>query len=142
MTRRVVTTRRADEDIDLAVEYYLLAGEHAVAEAIVDALAAALKLLVGHPSIGSARWEALIGIPDLRTLPLRHHPYVLIYTDDPDAARIHRFLHTSRDIPAELAATAASRISPPARIGALKYPPVTEIESTTDILDDLRRDRL
>lgn len=103
MTRRVVTTRRADEDVDLAVEYHLLAGEHAAAEALVDALAAALELLARHPSIGSARWEALIGIPDLRTLPLRHQPYALIYTDDPDAVHIHRFLHTSRDISAEFA---------------------------------------
>lgn len=109
MTKRIVTTRRADEDVDLAVEYYLLAGEHAVAEAIVDALAGALTLLARHPSIGSARWEALIGIPDLRTLSLRHHPYVLIYTDDPDAVRIHRFLHTSRDISVELAKTLGGR---------------------------------
>ena len=127
MAERVVTTQRADEDVDHAVEYYLLAGEHAVAAELVDALAAALALLARHPSIGSARWEALIGIPDLRTLPLRHHPYALICTDDPDAVRIHRFLHMSRDIPGELAATAAGRI---------------DTESTADILDDLRRDRL
>jgi plasmid stabilization system protein ParE len=142
MAGRVVTTQRADEDVDDAVEYYLLAGEHAVAVELVDALAAALTLLARHPSIGSARWEVLTGIPELRALYLRHHPYALIYTDDPDAVRIHRFLHTSRDIPAELAASAASRISPRARLGALRHPPATDTESTAAILDDLRSDRL
>lgn len=142
MTRRAITTKRADEDIERSVDYLLLAGEHDVAHALVDAISAAINLLARHPSIASARWESITGIPDLRALPLRHHPYALIYTEDADAVRIHRFLHTSRDTPAELAATAPSRISPPARTGALTHPHVIETESTADILDDVRRDRI
>lgn len=101
--RRVGTTRRADEDIDNALAHYL---EDAADAALrfVDALTKARELLAEHPSIGSPRFAIETGISELRGLSLQSFPYVAFYTDDPDGVRIHRFLHTSRDIPVELSA--------------------------------------
>lgn len=69
---------------------------------LVDALEAVRDLIAEHPSIGSPRFAIETGIAELRALPLQSFPYVALYTDDADAVRIHRVLHTSRDIPAEL----------------------------------------
>ena len=100
--RRVVTTRRADEDIDDAVTYYLSEGAADVALRFVESLEEVRDLVAEHPSIGSPRFAIDTGIAELRAISLPSFPYVAIYTDEPDAVRIHRVLHTSRDIPAEL----------------------------------------
>jgi toxin ParE1/3/4 len=99
--RDVVTTRRADEDIDNAVAHYV-ATETDTALRFVDALEDAKDLLTDRPYVGSPRFAVETGIPELRGLVLRKFPYVLLYTEDPDAIRIHRVLHTSRDIATEL----------------------------------------
>jgi Plasmid stabilization system protein len=99
---RVVTTRRADEDIDGAVSSYVDGGAREAALAFVDALENAKNLLGEHPSIGSPRFAVEADIPELRSLPLQRFPYVVLYTHDPDVVRVHRVLHTSRDIPVEL----------------------------------------
>lgn len=101
--RRVVTTKRADEDISTAVAYYAEAAATDVALRFVDELESAKDLLAEHPSIGSPRFAIETGIPELRGYALSRFPYVMVYTDDLDAIRVHRVLHTSRDIPAELA---------------------------------------
>lgn len=71
----------------------------------VDVLQEAKRLLAEHPSIGSPRYAIETGIPELRGLTLQRYPYVVFHTDDPDAVRIPRVLHTGRDIPAELSET-------------------------------------
>lgn len=101
--RRVVTTRRADTDIAAAIDYYANTGAGDAALGFVDALEDATGLLRAHSSIGSPRLEVITGIDGLRGLTLQRYPYVLVDTDDTDAIRIHRVLHTSRDLPAELA---------------------------------------
>lgn len=100
--RQVVTTRRADEDITAAVEYYLGQGAATAALAFVDALEDAKVLIGEHPQLGSMRLGAEVDIPEIRTLALRRFPYLAFYTDDVDAVRVHRVLHTTRDIPSEL----------------------------------------
>lgn len=98
----LVTTRRADEDIDGAVTHYLSeAGPH-VAIAFIDEVQHAMSRLAAHPCLGSARFEPVTEIPEIRAFPLRNHPYLVIYTGDPDAVRVHRVLHTRRDIAADL----------------------------------------
>lgn len=57
-----------------------------------------MRSLGAHPMIGSPRLAVEIGIDEIRTLSLPRFPYVVIYTDDADAVRIHRVLHASRDI--------------------------------------------
>lgn len=103
--RRVVTTRRADEDIHNAVAYYLEVAARDSALHFIDELENAKDLLAEHPSIGSARFAVETAISELRGLALSRFPYVVFYTEDPDAIRVHRVLHTSRDIPAELQET-------------------------------------
>ncbi|MCV0335911.1 type II toxin-antitoxin system RelE/ParE family toxin [Microbacterium sp.] len=61
-----------------------------------------MSRLAAHPSLGSARCEVVTEIPEIRAFPLRNHPYLVFYTDDPDAVRVRRVLHTRRDIAAVL----------------------------------------
>lgn len=68
----------------------------------IETLADATTVLGTYPLVGSPRLAADIGIAEVRTLALRRFPYVLVYSDDADAVRVHRVLHTARDIPAEL----------------------------------------
>jgi len=103
MTRRkVVTTRRADEDIDGAIDHYLGQGADEAALGFIDALADARHLLAEHPHIGSARLTAETGLPELRTFALPRYPYILFTAEAAGVVRIIRVLHRSRDIPAEL----------------------------------------
>lgn len=100
--RRVVTTRRADEDIAAAVEHY--ADQDAIEAALnfVDALKDVVALIGEHPQLGSTRLGSEAGIPELRTTVMRKFPYLVFFTDDDDAVRVHRVLHTARDVPSVL----------------------------------------
>jgi toxin ParE1/3/4 len=100
---RVVTTRRADEDIERAVAYYLHVGSQRSADDFVDALEACVRLIAAHPSIGSPRFAIETGIAEIRTIAPQRFPYLVFYSEDDDAIRVHRVLHTSRDLPAEYA---------------------------------------
>ncbi|GMA91506.1 type II toxin-antitoxin system RelE/ParE family toxin [Homoserinibacter gongjuensis] len=100
---RVVTTGRADEDIERAVAYYLHAGSPRRADDFVDALEACVHRIAAHPSIGSPRFAIETGISEIRTIALQRFPYLVFYSEDADAVRVHRVLHTSRDLPAEYA---------------------------------------
>jgi toxin ParE1/3/4 len=103
MIRRVVTTLRADDDIAAAIDYYLEEGAPDAALAFVDELELTRNVIAQHPSIGSSRFAVFTGIAELRSVGLQRFPYLVLYTDDADAVRVHRVLHTSRDIPAEIA---------------------------------------
>ncbi|WP_061016551.1 type II toxin-antitoxin system RelE/ParE family toxin, partial [Microbacterium sp. CCH5-D1] len=95
-------TRPGRGEIGGAVTHYLSeAGPH-VAIAFIDDLQHAMGRLAAHPSLESARFEPVTEIPEIRAFPLRSHPYLIIYTHDPDAVRVHRVLHTRRDIAAVL----------------------------------------
>lgn len=104
-SRRVVTTRRADADIHSAVAYYAEVAARDVAGRFVDELRNIRDLLAEHPAIGSPRFAIETSIPELRGVAVQGFPYVVIYTDDKDALRIHRVLHTRRDIPGALTET-------------------------------------
>lgn len=101
--RRIVTTRRADEDIEAAVDHYV--GEGAVDAALdfVAALEQASDLLARHPAVGSTRFADDTDIDELRALAVQKFPYVVFYTVDADAVRVHRVLHASRDLPTHFA---------------------------------------
>ena len=98
----MVTTKRADQDIEAALDHYLGEGANDAALALVDALEDTKVLIGEHPQLGSTRLAAETDIPEMRTLALRRFPYLAFYTDDADAVRIHRVLHTARDIPSGL----------------------------------------
>lgn len=100
--RRVVTTRRAGDDIDEAAKRYQLDGGIDVAMRYIEALEDVVRLISEFPSIGSTRFATELGIDDLRAQALNRFPYLVFYTDDADAVRVHRVLHEKRDVPAEL----------------------------------------
>ncbi len=99
---RVVTTRRADEDVDRAVDRYRGEAGAEVADRLVSALEDTFDLMARFPFVGDSRFAADTGIPDLRSLVLGRFPYVVLYTVEGETARVHRVLHLRRDIPAEL----------------------------------------
>lgn len=120
-SQRLVTTRRADEDITGAVTRYLGDAGPDVALEFIDDLQHAMGRLTAYPSLGSARFELVTEIPDIRALALQRFPYIVIYTDDPDTVRVHRVLHTRRDIAAalsesDLTARTRGRAAPPAPV--------------------------
>ncbi|WP_082099326.1 type II toxin-antitoxin system RelE/ParE family toxin [Demequina maris] len=100
---RPVTTHRADEDIATAIAHYVTVAGVEVALGFIDALESSIAVLADNPSIGSTRFAIVTAIPDLRGLTLPRFPYVILYTADADVLRIHRVLHTARDLPEELA---------------------------------------
>lgn len=105
MTRRVVTTRRAHQDIDAAVDYYLAEDAVDAALGLADAIQDATSLIAQYSAIGSTRFAADVGIPGLRSLALPRFPYILFYTEEIDAVHVLRVLRTRRDIPEELSRT-------------------------------------
>ncbi len=100
--RRVVTTTRADEDVESVVDHYREVANPGTASTFIDALESAKNLIAEYPSIGSPRLSVELGIPGLRAISTRGFPYLLIYTEDTDAMRVHRVLHTRRDVVSEL----------------------------------------
>lgn len=101
--RRVTTSRRADEDIAAAIDWYRAEGNIDSALAFIDELEAALELVGEHPSIGSVRFAVETGIAELRSRSLRRFPYTLFFVvDGEEPVLVIRVLHTSRDIPREL----------------------------------------
>lgn len=100
--RRVVTTNAADRDVLDAVDHYVGEGADDAAMGFVDAFEDATTLLASYSSIGSSRFAVELNMPELRSLALPRYPFVLFYSDDIDVVRIHRVLHSARDIPSAL----------------------------------------
>lgn len=100
--RRVVTTRRADEDVIAAIAHYVDQGAAEAALHFVDALEDAKVLIGEFPQLGSARLGSDAGIPEMRTAAVRRFPYLVFFTNDDDAVRVHRVLHASRGVPSTL----------------------------------------
>ena len=97
-----MTTKRADQDIEVALDHYLGEGANDVALALVGALEDTKVLIGEHAQLGSVRLAAETDITEMRTLALRRFPYLAFYTDDTDVVHIHRVLHTAGDIPSGL----------------------------------------
>lgn len=150
--QRLVTTRRADEDITGAVTRYLGDAGPEVALEFIDDLQHAMGRLTAYPSLGSARFELVTEIPDIRAFALLRFPYIVIYMDDPDAVRVHRVLHTRRDIAAALSSSdrdaawsrlvRTGRVTLPTKKGALSHLPQQDTETSAEVLDEIRADRL
>ena len=100
MTRlRVVTTLQADADIETAIDHYLNQGAADAAVGFVESLEDTKVLLSEHPHLGSIRFAIETNIPEIRAFALQRFPYIAFYTQHTDTIRIHRVLHTARDIP-------------------------------------------
>lgn len=98
---RVVSSRAADLDIARAVEHYRDQADPETALRFINAIELAARRIADFPTSGSATAEVRTGIPGLRVLREEGFPFLLFYTCDDDAVRVHRVLHERRDIDAE-----------------------------------------
>jgi len=72
----------------------------------------ALRTLATHPAIGSRRYADLLGIPGLRSWPIKKSPYLIFYIDDAGQIDIWRVLHGRRDVSALLGENAPGEGDP------------------------------
>lgn len=100
--RRVVRRALADADIEAIVDGYLLDAGVEVAIGFIDTLQHAFDQLARQPRMGSPRYAHELGLPGLRSWPLRTFPHIVFYFEAPDAIEIWRVLHGRRDIPGHL----------------------------------------
>ncbi|MDM7923397.1 MAG: type II toxin-antitoxin system RelE/ParE family toxin [Pyrinomonadaceae bacterium] len=96
--KSVITRQKAEEDIDRAFEYYLQEAGPEMAVAFVDGFERSTAQLSRNPLSGSSQLAHALGIDDLRQLPMKRFPYVLIYIDTKQCVEIWRVLHTRRDL--------------------------------------------
>ncbi|MBZ9865886.1 type II toxin-antitoxin system RelE/ParE family toxin [Mesorhizobium sp. CA15] len=101
-TKPIIPRSLALRDIEDAVDYYVReAGSH-VALGYVEDLQNAYKLIASHPASGSLRYSYEVGLPGLRSLPLKRHPYLIFYIEQADHIDVWRVLHAKMDIPSWL----------------------------------------
>jgi toxin ParE1/3/4 len=103
VAKAVVLRRRAADDIDAAIQHYEREGGATLAGRFVDSLEQAMRHLGRHPQTGSLRYAYELGIPGLRSWPLRSFPYLAFYVETADHLDVWRLLHAARDVPAWLA---------------------------------------
>ncbi|RIA36171.1 toxin ParE1/3/4 [Ectopseudomonas oleovorans] len=98
----IIPRELANQDVDNAIAYYLEEQAGKAALGFVDALERAYKQISRHPASGSARYAHELDLPGLRSWPLHHYPYVLIYVEKDSYIDLWRVLHSSRDLPSWL----------------------------------------
>mgnify|MGYP001208925956 CR=1 FL=1 len=98
----VVRRRRADDDIEAAITYYLNEAGAEVATDFTNQLEESLRKISRHPAIGSPRYGHFVQIPELRHWPVKKFPYLVFYIEKENRIELTRVLHSSMDIPSWL----------------------------------------
>jgi len=96
--KRIVSRTLASLDVDAAFEHYLGQAGSDVAQAFMDALAAAYSHIASHPGTGSPRYAVKLNLGGLRFWPLGRYPYLVFYFEKPNHIEIVRVLHGAMDI--------------------------------------------
>jgi toxin ParE1/3/4 len=104
MRKSIVRRRRADEDIESAISYYLKEAGNELALDFVSQLEEAIKKIAKQPVAGSQRYGHRLRIPELRQWPMKRFPYLIFYVEREDRIEISRVLHNNMDIPSWLKA--------------------------------------
>lgn len=91
---------RALRDFEDIIAYYEREAGTDTALAFTDELQRVYRSIADAPKLGSPRYGATIGIPDLRSQATRKFPYIVFYREEGDHIAIWRVLHARRDIPA------------------------------------------
>ncbi len=99
--KRLVLQRRAMRELVDARAYYRHEAPHMVGE-FASTVDAELQYLRQHAATGSPRYGLQLGMPGLRSLPVKRFPYVIFFLDQGDHIVVVRVLHQARDIPAHL----------------------------------------
>lgn len=100
--KTVVHRRKAENDIDSAITYYLTEAGTEVAFEFVAQLENLIDLISKHPAIGSAYYANALQIDGLRHLPFKKFPYVVFYVEYERHIEVIRILHQKTDIPSWL----------------------------------------
>ena len=95
----VVRRRRADEDIEKAIAFYLSEAGTEIATEFLDRFEEALKTISRHPAIGSPRYGHDLSIQGLRHLPMKKFPYLIFYLERDTHIELARVLHGRMNIP-------------------------------------------
>lgn len=95
----VVPRERAHADVEAAIAYYRREAGNRAALGFIGALERAFRHVARHPATGSSRYAHDLGLPGLRSWPLRRYPYLVFYVERDERIDVWRVLHVARDIP-------------------------------------------
>ncbi len=98
----VVRRRRADEDLENAISFYLSEAGPEIAATFVHRFEEAVKQISRHSALGSPRYGHLLQIDGLRHWPMKRFPYLIFYLEKDAHIELARVLHASMDIPSWL----------------------------------------
>ena len=98
----VVRSQQATRDVDEAAEHYWSAVSTTQTQRLLDALEEAYQHISRFPASGSPRYGPMVGVPDLRSWPVKGFPYLVLYAEQESSIDVYRLLHTARDIPESL----------------------------------------
>ncbi len=99
MTQKlVVRRRRAEDDIDAAVAYYLDEAGAEIAADFVAQLEKIIKNISKQPALGSPRYGHELKLPGMRYRAMRRFPYMIFYVEKENRIEVVRVMHSSRDI--------------------------------------------
>ena len=99
--KRLTVQRRAMRDLADARAYY----RQEAPQVLVDfalTVDSELSHLRRHPDTGSPRYGLQLGIPGLRSWPVKKFPYMIFYRVEDTRIVVLRVLHQSTDIPVHL----------------------------------------
>lgn len=99
--KRLTLKRRAMRDLAEARAYYKLEAPHMLVDFAVTVDSEFLHLR-RHPDTGSPRYGLQLGIPGLRTWPVKTFPYLIFYLVEDARVVVLRVLHQAVDIPGHL----------------------------------------
>ncbi|MDN5849133.1 MAG: type II toxin-antitoxin system RelE/ParE family toxin [Nitrococcus sp.] len=92
--------RQAQDDIQLAADYYFREGGAKLELRFIGAVEAAIQHVAAHPASGSPRYADSLSTPGLRCRPVKGFPYLVFYIERVAQVDVWRVLHKQRDIPA------------------------------------------
>lgn len=94
----VVPRRKADEDVDRAIDFYLREAGPDIALAFVHSVEHAYWQISRLSQTGSSRYAENLEIPGLRFRKMEKFPYLIFYVDLGSRIEIWRVLHEKMDI--------------------------------------------
>lgn len=101
-SKPVLPRQLASEDIEAAIDWYVMEAGAQAAAGFVDELQAAFAHIGRHPGSGSPRYAHELDIAGLRSWPMARYPYLLFYFEQAQHIEVWRVLHGKRDLPAWL----------------------------------------
>ena len=99
--KRLTVQRRAMRDLADARGYYRQEAPHMLVDFALTVDSEFLHLR-RHPDTGSPRYGLQLGIPGLRSWPVKKFPHIIFYMVDDARVVVLRVLHQSADIPVHL----------------------------------------